>query len=191
MRLPTITACALPAQAYAHAADHDVRLTADPAHWRPIEGVGTGFARPKPGTGLWTSPVTARTPDGAPADSAWLERLRLAGRDTSVLHLTEIIPAAEARLLLIDDPDHLAAIIATYPEKDAWSGRGRLYPRWASMADDWDAVYLTSRGQATTHSAGSGLGLPSWDVETVLWLRPAYTVGRTAQACAASQAGAV
>lgn len=191
MSLATITAASLPAQVYAHTEGHDVNLTADPANWRPIRGIGTGWVKPQGGTGLWTSPVTARAENGMPSDSAWLEWCRAEmDSDTSGLWLTEITPMAGARLLLIDDQAHLAAIVGSFPESDSqWIGRGRLYPNWEALAAaGWDGVYLTDRGQWATRLPRSGPDLYSWDLESMLWLRHAYTVGRTVRSAARSGA---
>lgn len=191
MSLATITPTDLPPQAYAHTADHDITLTADPAHWRPIRDIGTGWVKPKGGTGLWTSPVTARTPDGAPADSAWLEWCRAEmDTDTADQYLTEIAPAPTARLLLIDSQAHLAAIIDRYPAAQNPHIHRAGYPDWPAMAADWDGVYLTDQGQWATRLPDTGPDLYGWDMESCLWLRPAYTVGRTARATARSEAGA-
>lgn len=193
MSLATITAAALPPQAYAHTAEHDVTHTANPARWRPIRSIGTGWVKPAAGSGLWTSPVTAHTDDGAPSDSAWLEWCRAEmDSDTSDLLLTEITPVAGARLLLIDDQAHLTAIVDAFPESDSqWIDRGRLYPNWEALAAaGWDGVYLTDRGQWVTRLPQSGPDLYSWDLESLLWLRHAYAVGRTVPSVAHSEAGA-
>jgi hypothetical protein len=191
MSLATITAVSLPQQVYAHTAEHDVAMTTDPDRFRPIQGIGTGWVKPKGGTGLWTSPVTGRTDDGAPADSAWLEWCRSEmDADTSGLLLTEITPVRDARLLLIDDQAHLVSIIQEFPQSDSqWIGRGRLYPDWEAMAAaGWDGVYLTDRGQWATRLPKSGPDLYSWDLESMLWLRHTYTVGRTVRSAARSEA---
>lgn len=193
MSLSTITAVSLPPQVYAHTADHDPAVTADPARFRPIRGIGTGWVKPHGGTGLWTSPVTARAEDGTPTDSAWLEWCRSEmDSDTSSQHLTEITPTRDARLLLIDSQEHLIAIVGAYPESDSqWPDRGRDYPNWEALADDgWDGVYLTDRGQWATRLPRSGPDLYSWDLESMLWLHPAYSVGRMARSLARSGADA-
>ena len=194
MSLATITADTLPPQAYAHTADHDIRLTADPARWRPIRSIGTGWVKPHGGTGLWTSPVTAQRADRTPTDSAWLEWCRTEmDSDTSGLWLTEIWPIGDARLLLIDSQAHLAAIIAAYPaERNPYvPHRHGIYPDWEALAaDGWDGVYLTDRGQWATRLPRGGPDLYGWDLESCLWLRPSYVVGRTVRSAARSGVGA-
>ncbi|MFJ6073643.1 hypothetical protein ACIQFU_22850 [Streptomyces sp. NPDC093065] len=186
MSLATITAAALPPQAYAHSTDHDVQLTANPANWRAIRNIGRGWVKPF-GGGLWTSPVLGTRADGTPTDSAWLEWRRTnLEADTSEALLTEVWPVGSARLLLIDDQAHLAAIVDAYPADD-----GSRYPDWEALATDgWDGVYLTDRGQWATRLPRSGPDLYGWDLESCLWLRPSYVVGRTVCSSARSEAGA-
>jgi hypothetical protein len=177
--LPVITGAELPPLAYAHSADHDPALTA-PAHFRPI--VHEGWVKPKSGTGLWTAPVTAADASGSPTDTAWLiyTREEMDVPAGSYSYLTEITPLADARVLRVDTHADLIAIVAAYPAAPITSGLHRgPYPNWTDMARDWDAVYLTDDGQWATRLPRSGPDLYSWDVATVLWLQPAYTVGRT------------
>ena len=93
---------------------------------------------------------------------------------------------------MIDSQEHLIAIIDAYPQSDSqWPDRGRNYPHWEALAaDGWDGVYLTERGQWATRLPRSGPDLYSWDLESMLWLRPSYTVGRTVRSMVRSQAGA-
>jgi hypothetical protein len=194
MNLATITPASLPPQVYAHNPEHDVALTADPAHFRPIrcQDFG-GWVKPAPGSGLWTAPVTAWTQDRRPADSAWLEYLREEMEtDTSDLLLTEVFPTAEAWILLIDCQEHLASIVTAYPaDPGGLAYLDRAYPDWAGLAEaGWDGVYLTDRGQWATRLPKSGPDLYSWDLESLLWLRPAYMTGQTVRSAARSKAGA-
>jgi hypothetical protein len=193
MSFAIITAVSLPPQAYAHDPEHEASLTADPDRFRPVVNSEYGWAKPVAGSGLWTAPITALDDSGAPTDSAWLE-WRRAEMDvaTDDQMLTEITPLPGARLLLIDDQAHLIAIVGAYPASTSqWGDRGRLYPDWAALAaDGWDGVYLTDRGQWATRLPQSGPDLYSWDLESMLWLRPAYTVGRTVRSVTRSEAGA-
>jgi hypothetical protein len=194
MSFATITAVSLPPQVYSHTAEHDVTLTADPARFRPVvSNKAPGWVKPTPGTGLWTAPVTARTDDGQPTDSAWLEWCRAEmDADTSGLFLTEITPSRDARLLLIDSQEHLAAIVDAYPaDLGPLDYLKRHYPDWGALAAaGWDGVYLTDRGQWATRLPRSGPDLYSWDLESMLWLRHAYTVGRTVRSAVRTEAGA-
>lgn len=179
--LPSIAGRDLPPLAYAHNSSHDTALTR-PEHFRPV--VGSGRVKPG-GGGLWTAPVTATTPEGMPADTAWLEWCRAEDFGAEYYtHLTEILPAPGARVLRIDSQADLVAIIDAFPAgmHDAAPRHCRhRVPDWVALAAaGWDAVYLTDEGQWATRIPPSGPDLYSWDLATVLWLRPAYTVGRTA-----------
>lgn len=177
--LTAISSALLPPLAYAHSADHDSALTA-PMYFRPI--VSEGWVKPKSGTGLWTAPVVATGADGSPTDTAWLiyTREEMDGPEGAYTHLTEIKPDGNARVLQVDTQADLIAIVAAYPAAPVMPGLHRgPYPDWAALAQDWDAVYLTDEGQWATRLPRTGPDLYSWDVATVLWLRPAYRVGRT------------
>lgn len=182
-RLPHTTGRDLPPLAYAHSADHDPALTS-PEHFRSI--TAGGLIKPA-GGGLWTAPVTSQHPDGTPSMSAWIEWCR--GEDWGADHytlLTEIHPARDAQVLRIDTLADLVAIVDAYPHPSPPPVRRWLadhYPDWAAIGADWDAVFLTEDGQrATRLPPYDQPNLYSWDVATVFWFRPAYTVGRTAQA---------
>lgn len=177
--LPTIAAADLPPLAYAHPAAHDIALTASPSSFRPV--IGSGWVKPNGGSGLWTAPITRYTEAGLPADSVWLEWARLEMDFDGPSELTEIFPTAEARVLLIDSQADLVAIVDAYPAGRAFDDL--RYPDWPRLAaDGWDAVYLTDEGQWATRLPDSGPDLYGWDMASVLWLRHAYTVGRTATA---------
>ncbi|MCX5587608.1 hypothetical protein [Streptomyces erythrochromogenes] len=176
--LPSVLGADLPALAYSHSAAHDPALT-HPAKFRPV--LSDGWVKPKSGSGLWTAPITARTALGAPSDTAWLTfcREELWGAGDAYTHLTEIQPEPAARVLRIDTQADLIAIAGAYPAQPiAGLSRGP-YPDWAALAADWDAVYLTDDGQWATRLPYSGPDLYGWDVASVLWLRPRYSVGAT------------
>ena len=101
---------------------------------------------------------------------------------------------ADNRLLLIDDQTQLAAIIDAYPaEPNPYvpHRNGGRYPDWEALAaDGWDGVYLTDRGQWETRLPRGGPDLYGWDLESCLWLRPSYVVGRTVRSSVPSRAGA-
>lgn len=175
-----IASADLPQLVYAHGAEHDPALT-DPAHFRPI---ADGFIKPSHG-GLWTSPVTGAASDGAPFDTAWLEWCRDNEYGAEYYtHLTLISPLPDARVLLIDSVADLRAVVADHPARvgrRASAILARQYPSWASIRDaGWDAIYLTDAGMmATRYTVDPDPNLYGWDCATVLWLRPAYTVGAT------------
>lgn len=177
--LAHLTGRQLPPLAYAHDTDHCPDW-AQPSAFRPIVGEGV-----KPyGGGLWTSPVTARNADGAPVMTAWIAWWLSEGLPAEqYAHLTEIHPDPSARVLLIDTPEHLRAVVDTYPAQEIGRAVPQLadrWPDWAAIRDDgWHAVYLTEHGPYDLDSGLTGPNLYGWDCATVLWLHPAYTLGRT------------
>lgn len=175
--LRTIVAADLPPLAYAHDGAVDMAHVA----FRPVQG--DGWVKPHAGTGLWASPVTATNEDGTPADTAWLEWCRAEWDATGYTKLTEILPGPGARVLLIDGAADLAALVDMHPASYpllAGSALDNRYPDWEALAAaGWDAVYLTDRGQWETRLPPRGPNLYGWDMPSVLWLHPAYAVGRT------------
>ncbi|MFB7832062.1 hypothetical protein [Streptomyces sp. NPDC056056] len=178
--LPSIAAVDLPPLVYAHRTEHDPALTA-PEHFRPIRS--EGWVKPLSGTGLWTAPVTAWAADGLPADTDWLRYCREAWDPEEAsyyTHFTAIAPNLDARVLRIDSHVDLIAIVDAHPASlNIPSLRERRYPDWVALAQTWDAVFLTDEGQWATRRPRYGPDLYGWDVASVLWLRPAYSVGRT------------
>lgn len=180
--LPIITAAALPPLAYTHTADHNPALTR-PEYFRPIRS--TGYVKPAPGTGLWTAPITEYE-NGLPCDTAWLKYCREELTDRNDTHLTEVFPNPDVRVLHIDTHPDLIAIVDAYPAEQPVRGTRLNYPDWEHLAaDGWDAVYLTEAGQWATRLPRTGPDLYSWDLASVLWLRPTYTTGRTIAVAAA------
>lgn len=172
LTLSDLAGTELPPLVYAH--DHAPALAA-PEHLAPVYG---GGRKPHFG-GRWTSPVTRHTPDGTPSGSAWTDfsRAEMIG-DQDYALLTEIFPVPDARVVAIDDLADLRALVAAHPYAIDPLTQG---VDWPAVRDaGWDAVYLTAAGKAAT--AYSTPDLYGWDVETVLWLRPAYTTGRTVPA---------
>jgi hypothetical protein len=176
MNLPEFAAVNLPPQAYAHDNTTDIAT----APWRPI--TEHGWVKPHSGTGLWTAPITAWAEDRLPADTTWLAWCRDEWSTGSSTHLTEVFPAETARVLRIDSQADLIAIVTAYPSRSslALTSLDDRYPHWSGLAGDgWDAVYMTDQGQWETRLPRSGPNLYGWDMPSVLWLRPAFRVGRT------------
>lgn len=187
MNLPILSPADLPPLAYAHDGETDIATAA----WRPI--TEHGWVKPSAHTGLWAAPVTAWTEDKFPADTAWLEWCRSEWSTDGCTHLTEVFPHDTARVLRIDTQADLVAIIGAYPSRSGFSlsSLDDRYPHWAAMAEDgWEAVYMTDRGQWETRLPRTGPNLYGWDMPSVLWLRPAFSVGRTAEIPAAALGGA-
>lgn len=123
----------------------------------------------KPIGGLWLSPVGA---DGRTAWQSWC-----AGEDydpyrgkPARAHRVELRP--DARVAKIDSAADLDALAGAYPAQD------RSPLNFEALAGDFDAVWLTDRGQWATRFrdgdlrdiGGSAPNLYGWDIESVLVL---------------------
>lgn len=177
----TITAAALPRLAYSHGPDHAPALT-EPRNFRPIT-TSSRFVKPDPGQGLWTAPVTEAAPDGRVLRTAWTDwrTEEMAPFGVDYTRHTEVLPEPTARVLLINTLPDLRTLQAAYPSEPLIPALAQhRYPDWHALArDGWDAVYLTDQGQWETRLPPYGEPtLYGWDTASVLWLRPAYTVGR-------------
>lgn len=180
MTLPLIAGSDLPRLAYSHGPDHDAALT-HPQKFRPV--VNSRYSVKPEAGGLWTAPVTREGPKGEIADTAWTDWCRendyALDRYTGFL---EITPNPDARVLRIDSQPDLTRVMGDYELKSRNLIGLQSIDHWAvldyeRMAEDgWDAVYLTTEGQWGTRIPPSGWSLYGWDVETVLWLLPAYTI---------------
>ncbi|MFJ4680536.1 hypothetical protein [Kitasatospora sp. NPDC088783] len=156
----------LPPIGYAHRAQHDPALTA-PDRFRPA---ANHPQQAKPAGGLWCAPLRE-------GGSEWTRY----ADDGDELVVTAVRPSARARVYRIDTAQDLQVLAAAYP-RGTPDGRppgreltGWASPRvdWAAASRHWAAVHLTERGQQATHAC-EGVNLFGWDVETVLFLRPAY-----------------
>jgi hypothetical protein len=172
MTLPTITAADLPRQAYAHGKQHDPALT-QPEKFRPVIN-STMFVKPEAG-GLWTSPITDVDYTGEIISTEWTEWCHSENFDLKqCTNFLEIAPNRDACVLHINGRDDLLAI------HDVYGLTGKYIAHWAVLdwermvGDGWDAFYLTGRGEAETRFADPSLY--GFDVATVLWLSPNYTV---------------
>lgn len=142
----------------------------DPGRHRPI--VGTCGGKPRDG-GLWTS-----TWMGAERGSNWVDYflgdvypgwmgvLTADGLGVEGCHL--LVPREDAVVFHIDGPGDLDDLVRVY------GARGGI--DWRGVAEDFDAVHLTSRGKVTTRMRES-TDEPStwgWDAESTCWFRWAF-----------------
>jgi hypothetical protein len=175
--LPVVAGADLPRQAYSHGPEHDPEWTR-PENFRPITNKRRRWVKPDPGTGFWTATVTEETADGNPARTSWTEWCD-GEQFGTYTHLVEVIPHPAARVIRIATLAALCSVVAAFPTEPLFDGAS-IYPDWAALARDWDAVWLTDEGQwATRLPPVSSPDLYGWDCESVLFLRPAYTVGET------------
>jgi hypothetical protein len=138
----------------------------------------------RPEHGLWCSPVTARSADGAPTATAWTDWLatpdELTGQPSLVhgryTQLTEVEPLPQARIYLIDTANNLNQLVAAFPLSPEHP-MSRTAPDWEAMAGSgWDAVYASEAGLAANAERIPMCepSLARWDCPSVLWLRPTY-----------------
>jgi hypothetical protein len=138
----------------------------------------------RPDHGLWCSPVTNWSEDGAPTATAWTDWCATpneltglpSGLDGRYTKFTALESLPQARVYLIDTADDLDRLVAAFhlpPEHQMH----RTAPDWEAMAaSDWDAVYVSTAG-LTANEERLPTAQPSlarWDCPSVLWLRPAY-----------------
>lgn len=140
----------------------------DPARFQPVTNLVNFMI--KPSGGLWTSPVSRD--DGATHWVEWCEREEW-GNPTAPL--TRIIPDPDARVFYIHGLHNLKQLVGAYPlDVGSWMPCSFAPVDWEKVAADYDAVWLTARGEHMTRY--SQPGLYGWDCETVFWLQPRYTV---------------
>jgi len=191
---PPITGADLPRLGWHHSTD------LDPAKFEPVtcvprEDVFEFFTKPMPG-GLWCSPI--HEIDGIVGND-WLTAH---GHRRHEGKLWEVIPTPDAKIFVIDHSGDLNVALERWPDPRDSEPMGEDRPwidawrtdviDWPAMATDFDAVMVTA-------PALSQLNLPNpstdvlfglhgphkarerhlwgWDVPTVLFLQPTFTVG--------------
>lgn len=138
----------------------------------------------RPDHGLWCSPVTDWSTDGAPTRTAWTDWCatpdKVTGRPSvhygKYTKFTAVEPLAQARIYLIDTASDLDQLVATFPLPHDHPMR-RSAPDWETMAaSGWDAVYVSTAGLTANENrfVKAEPSLTMWDCTSVLWLRPAY-----------------
>lgn len=155
-----------------------------PPHPRSFKAVGNLEDLNRPEHGLWCSPVTAWSTDGAPTATAWTDWCatpdELTGQPSAhhgtYTRITAAEPLPEARIYLIDTEDDLNRLVAAFPLPLDHPMR-RTAPDWEAMAAaGWDAVYASEAGFAANAERHVMVdpSLAGWDCTSVLWLHPAY-----------------
>lgn len=177
MTLPIIGARDLPRLAYSHGTTHDPALT-HPRRFRPPIN-SSYICKPEDG-GLWTAPVTKEGLKGEIVSTEWTDWCRSEQfNEEHYLLFQEIVPDPGAKVLLIDSMADLKAILAVYGLTPiTYLPFITQVPDWERMVEDEiDAVYLTDAGQWATRMPPHGEpNLYTWDMPSVLWLRPSYAV---------------
>ena len=175
----------LPAIAYAYPAG---TALPDPATFRPVLRQPPERDLNRPQGGLWSSPITARHPNGAPAATAWTVWCNAPERTVRpFLHESKapydtgvaINPQPEARVYRIDTQDDLNRLVEAYPVPD-WTFGRPIAPNWEALtAAGTDAVFVSAEGLAANEDRHplTEPSLYGWDCPSVLWLSPAYQLG--------------
>lgn len=146
------------------------------SHDRPEEGkMDTIVNRrdwQKPTGGLWTSTWNAEN-----KQSDWLEWCMSEDFDNPLEKSKWLLtPRPDCRIYTIDSLADLLHCIHSeygYPcsYNDIFAGMyDRYYIDFERMAQDYDAIHLTARGNAETHLSFPN-DLNGWDVESTLWFR--------------------
>ena len=124
----------------------------------------------KPKWGFWTS-----TYDAERQSSAWVDWcLAEEFGDVTAGSWFVLTPDPRARVYVIDGLVDLQHLIKNYPQPGA-EAYMRFYAclDFERLAQEYDAIHLTERGQwATRHSTPN---LNGWDVECTLWFRWCFT----------------
>jgi hypothetical protein len=126
--------------------------------------------KPAKGTGLWTST--------AGEECSWIEWMKGEGwwpkRDSARLWLLDPDPAA--RIFEIDQAVDLNELASKF-RRSGGPGLADYIAReprldWEAIAREYDAVHLTSRGEAQLHiRLDGGPDLYGWDCESTIWFR--------------------
>jgi hypothetical protein len=143
--------------------------------FRPLAGTGRSpIPSTKPfGVGLFTA-------TGLPGDQGMWRRYLDLNQGSSLhprpWHVWRLTPSATVRVYEVASAAEWAGLLTRYPTVH----RDVVFPDWADVAEDYDAIHLTLRAIA----AVQGLSLttdhgPSaatyWDVESVFWLHWSFT----------------
>lgn len=159
-------------------------------HFRPVEYMPHGWAKPLAGTGFWTSTYRGRyggdwcqwcmseqfTDRGLTIQgSAFDEYSRFNAR----ANLWKLIPEADTRIYEIGRYGHLAWLVENYgrvpdPHSQLPASIRREHPDWTAVAQDYDGIHLTQFGQWATRLT-MPYSLYGWDCESTLWNRWCFT----------------
>jgi hypothetical protein len=161
------------------------RPTDEPGLFEPTGPPREDSANRKPSGGLWTSPMVTYQGREMTAYEAWATGEE---RTAALYHLParQVTALPHAVVAVVDAPEHWKALYAAFPLRhEPWATPawhiGR-YPfgsqeedlDWAALAAHADALALT--GAALSWSNTSLTSLAGWDMPTVYWLRPRFTV---------------
>ncbi|MEX5709114.1 hypothetical protein AB1484_12585 [Parafrankia sp. FMc6] len=166
----------------AHASAEDVPLP----HPSTFKAVRNQDNLTRPAHGLWCSPITTWSSEGAPTGTAWTDWTATPDDVTgqpSQYHdpnaqFTAVEPLPHAQIYLLKTADDLDRLVAAFPLPPDHQMRSTA-PNWEAMAmavAGWDAVYASKAGLAANAERFLAVepSLYGWECPSVLWLRPAY-----------------
>ncbi len=175
-----ITGAALGRQAWVGDGNGSALARPEPHLFLPVEASPSPSSKPRAAGrkagGLWTSTFDERH------GSDWVqwclsEEFRC-DRETASWQTWLLDPDPAARVVEIDCYADLQALVDAYPHAQHYPDRGsgawsEVRPAWHEIAEHFDAVHLTERGQWDTRLSHP-LDLYGWDCESTLWLRWAF-----------------
>lgn len=129
----------------------------------------------KPSGGLWTAPVlNAEHWEYGSSWTQWCisENFR-APQDGELM--TMVVPDPRAVFLVIDTLDDLVAACRQWPRPETINRIFGPLVDWDTAAKSVDGIYLTEAGRWRTHFTEPGLY--GWDVATVFFTKPSFTIG--------------
>lgn len=142
---------------------------------KPIKNRPHGFVKPE--GGLWTSTYD---PD---CGSDWVQ-WNLGERYTGEIREEEgankiyydccLLYPREADICIVDDFEDLEDIFYNYPFRSKGSFGMPEYIDYEALAQDFDAMHLTFRGQRETRMTHP-LSLYGWDCESTIWFRDCFS----------------
>ena len=123
-------------------------------------------------------PVTDR-PTSIPRQAFWTADPIGSAEDSWTLYDEELLGShryelrfaqADVTAIVIDSADSWARLVRAFPHKVS----GISYPHWAAIPEEYDAVYLTTRGLLTAHPPTLPAdieGVAQWSAVSTAWLR--------------------
>lgn len=119
----------------------------------------------KPRGGLWTSTFRPKT------GSDWIEWCKAEQFWLPPYRSWLVVPRRDARVLVIDNEADAVEAVKVYGREDARQKLlGEMMFDFEKLAQDYDAMHLTKRGQIETRF-GYDVNLWGWDCESTVWFR--------------------
>lgn len=131
----------------------------------------------KPLGGLWASPVLSEEDSDKSAWQQWCSENSYDEHTSLSGNFYRVEPHRSAHVLVIDSIEDFRQAISVYANTDVprFADIGledHLFLDWLAIAKDFDAFYLTEKGQQETHFTS----LYGWDCATVWFTKPSFAV---------------